>query len=402
MRRRRSFGPTGNGQVPSQRFTLSSRPRIDFGTAAGPDPTLLSGVVGATRFPSGIIAVGDAGNSRIILIHPRSSVSVAGRAGDGPGEYRIPSWLGRCGTEELGVFDVAHNNLTLVSSSGILRTTLELPPTISFDQIVLCNGEHDLFVLLVHPTSTLTPGESFAVPTVLVRLREGARLDTIAGAGVQEICKKGVSARARVCVCVCARARARARAVCVCVRARARARAVCVCVCARAFIDKVLGKASLVAANLDFIYLCDNQEGLVTVLASSGARKGEFRLDLKRRSLGAAEWNAALSHRLAAHPYARSRVRIQAVLQELKAPTRFPLVDAIRADVSGHLWIKTYDNFSTATATWLVVTETGKAVAAIAMPRALDVREIGADYVLGIASDDDGVQHVVLYDLIRK
>jgi len=355
--------PALNGKVPSQRFRLSSKPRIDFGTAAGPDPTLLSGVVGAIRFPSGTIAVGDAGNNRVLLIHPPSPVAVIGRTGDGPGEYRIPYWLGRCGTEELGVFDAGHNSLTLVSSSGILRTSITLPPTISFDQIVLCKGEHNLFVLLVHPTNQLVGGESFVVPTVLVRLRGGTRLDTIGKAGVQEYyVGKGVNA----------------------------------------FIDKVLGKASLVAANADLIYSCDNQNGVVTVIDTSGASTGEFRLGLNRRRVNAADWTTALSERLAVHPYARSRVRIQAVLHELRAPKEFPLIDAIRVDVFGHLWVKTYDNYSSSIATWLVVTKTGRPIAVIAMPRALDIKEVGEDYVLGVAPDNDGVQHVMLYDLIRK
>jgi hypothetical protein len=93
---------------------------------------------------------------------------------------------------------------------------------------------------------------------------------------------------------------------------------------------------------------------------------------------------------------------IEAVLDELKPPRDLPLVDAIRADLLGNLWVRTYDNLTTASATWLVLTSTGKPLAVGVMPRALDIREIGSDYVLGILPDADGVQHVVVYDLSRS
>lgn len=355
--------PTLGNQTPTRRYVLSEKPRFTFGTAAGPDATLLNGVVGATQLASGTLAVGDAGNNRVVFVRVGAGATISGRSGDGPGEFRALAWVGRCGPTEVGAYDGVHNRLTLLDGNGTPRAAIKFPPAISFDQIVLCKGEREQFILVVHPTSRMNGGETVVVPTVLVRLRDGSRLDTIAAAGVQEYyVGEGVSA----------------------------------------FVDKVLGRASLVTASGDVLYVCDNQEGLVTAYSTTGARPSSFRLDLKRLRVSPSDWTRALADRLAAHPYPRSRLRIDAVLRQLTQPQNFPLVWAIRGDPAGYLWVRTFDNYGTSTSTWIVVASTGALIARIATPRGLDIREIGLDYVLGMVLDEDGVQRLVTYDLTRE
>jgi hypothetical protein len=75
--------------------------------------------------------------------------------------------------------------------------------------------------------------------------------------------------------------------------------------------------------------------------------------------------------------------------------------DRVQADVRGNLWVRTFDNFGTAAASWAVVTAQGTPVGLVAAPRFLNITEVGADYVLGFSEDADGVERVELYRIPR-
>ncbi|MFN0181054.1 MAG: hypothetical protein ACKVZ0_19785 [Gemmatimonadales bacterium] len=95
------------------------------------------------------------------------------------------------------------------------------------------------------------------------------------------------------------------------------------------------------------------------------------------------------------------RKRRAAVVQELTPKTEFPLVDRVQADLGGNLWVRTFDNFGTTSATWMIVTARGVPVGLVAAPRSLQITEIGAEYVLGFSEDNDGVERVELYRFPR-
>lgn len=352
--------PTVNGHVPAARYHIGEHPRTDFGTAAGPDLTLLSGVVGAVRLEDGTLAVGDAGNTRVLFISGASARAV-GRRGDGPGEFRIPLWLGHCGPDAIGVFDAAHNSMTFLSAAGRVQATLPLPAAVSFAQVVLCTGRDAIWVLQNQPT-TVQKGERFRIRPVLMRIANGAVTDTLATEGSQEYYA--------------------ARNV-------------------GAFLDVPLGEYTLATAGGGLVYLGHTRSGLVAVFDSSGARLREFTIRTPRRAVTHDAWTRVVQERIARHPFARTRAAAAAVLSELAPPADFPQFDSARADARGNLWVRTFDNLATSTATWVILNATGRAVAAIALPRDLDVRDIGSDYIVGVEADRDGVEHVVLYDLRR-
>lgn len=47
--------------------------------------------------------------------------------GDGPGEFRSPNWVGRCGQRSVTVFDYTHDRLTEISDSGEILGTRAIP-----------------------------------------------------------------------------------------------------------------------------------------------------------------------------------------------------------------------------------------------------------------------------------
>jgi hypothetical protein len=61
------------------------------------------------------------------------------------------------------------------------------------------------------------------------------------------------------------------------------------------------------------------------------------------------------------------------------------------------LWVKTFDNYLTPHAVWLIIAPGGRIVARAVASASLRPLEIGRDYLLGVAYDDDGVETVVLH-----
>ncbi len=176
----------GRSVPPVQRLTLLSTPQLVIGTADGPDETLLNGVVGAVRLANGVIAIGDAGNRRVLFFDSRGEfVRSVGRSGDGPGEYRQPRWLGRCSSGDIAVHDGAHARLTLLSLSGEVRTTQPLPVGANFDAVLWCSGDRRLMMLFNRPRDPVRRGEYLDVPTKIV-LVTGVRIDTVSTPGPQE------------------------------------------------------------------------------------------------------------------------------------------------------------------------------------------------------------------------
>ncbi len=347
-----------SGIVP-HRFLLGP-PAVSVGTKAGPDPTLLSGVVGATWLTSGEIVVGDAGGNRILFFDKAGGfIRVAGRSGDGPGEFRLLSWVGRCAGGTVGAYDAAHSSLTFLTPGGAIAGTLKLPGAVGFDKPVACSSPGQLIMLFDQNRARVKPGQHLVTPTALVRIRGPSSTDTIALGGPQDYyVAKTIGAYSNV----------------------------------------PLGRSALGAAGATRLFVAATESGRVEVYDTSGASKGSFVVRFKQRTVSARDWERARSDRIDAEPLERSRKPLAIVLGELAQPANFPHFESIRGDTHNQLWIRTFDNYQTETATWLIVDQQGVPRAAMAAPRRLRILEIGSSYLLGVAIDSIGVERVQLYN----
>ena len=83
-------------------------------------------------------------------------------------------------------------------------------------------------------------------------------------------------------------------------------------------------------------------------------------------------------------------------------PKILPPYRALMVDAADMLWVQDYPRAGSAVVTWRVFASDGRTVAEVVLPSALDVYEIGLDYVLGRAVDEDeGVPEVQLFALRR-
>jgi hypothetical protein len=80
---------------------------------------------------------------------------------------------------------------------------------------------------------------------------------------------------------------------------------------------------------------------------------------------------------------------------------QLPPYSAITVDPTGHVWIENYRHFTEPTSEWAVFSPSGEWLGQVRMPDGLQVLEIGADYIIGIAVDNLGVNYVRQYELRR-
>jgi hypothetical protein len=350
---------------PAIRLTLLSKPDLRIGSADGPDHTLFNGIAGAARLSQGDIALGDAGNRRVLFFDARGGFRRSvGRVGDGPGEFRQPRWFGRCSDGSLAFHDGAHARLTYFSPDGAIRGFESLPVGANFDQILWCSGAKLLFIFLNRPRGPVQPGEYLQIPTVLVRA-EGPAIDTILKSGIREFyIGKTVSALSAV----------------------------------------PLGQATEAIAGRGIMYVCSNWEGSCDVIDTTGRRLRVFELHLPRRRVGPAEWTKAIADHFQAEPARGVRISGAKLMKEIRPKEEFPAFDQIRSDVEGNLWVRTFDNYLTTVATWVAFTPLGTPFAMIAVPRAFQILEIGRDYIVGFERDQEDVEflEVRLFPQLRR
>lgn len=82
-------------------------------------------------------------------------------------------------------------------------------------------------------------------------------------------------------------------------------------------------------------------------------------------------------------------------------PDSLPAFSSLIADAAGQLWAQLYTIDRRASSPWVVFDADGRARGRVMMPPGLEVHEIGEDYVLGIVTDEWGIQVVQRHRLAR-
>lgn len=330
------------------------RPVVRLGASpTASEEALLAGVVGATRLPSGGIAVGEGTAPRIVLFTAQGQVQrVVGQKGDGPGELRMPRWVGRCGPGEVGAYDAAQSRLTVFSATGTLRETRPVAAVAGYNQLVACLPGSLFFLLARSGVATITPGTTGLVNAVLVRLRERS-VDTI-GSPISGKEFYVNSARS-------------------------------------SFSEVPLGRQVVATGGPTRLFVCTNHDGRCVVFDTAGIRRATFTVALARRRLSSGDWATARQRMVDQEPLPDVRARKAQLLREFSQPEFFPRIDRIVADAADRLWIRTFREYRKEWSDWLILDPTGHPLARVALPERLQVIELGTDYVLGLARDSEGV-----------
>ena len=161
------------------------------------------------------------------------------------------------------------------------------------------------------------------------------------------------------------------------------------------------GRQTEVAIGSGRIYLGIAERYEILVFSASGDSLEPIRKNRAPAPVTAADTRAVLERRLATvRPDRRQATETDHA--SYPYPKVFPPYAALRVDALDHLWVQDYPRAASATVLWSVFNPAGRQVAEVALPRDLEVFEIGSDYVLGRYLDpDEAIPQVRVYRLDR-
>jgi hypothetical protein len=89
------------------------------------------------------------------------------------------------------------------------------------------------------------------------------------------------------------------------------------------------------------------------------------------------------------------------LFREWTYPRYQPTHDRQLVDHEGAIWLRRFQTAGAEATAWTVFGNDGRWLGDVRIPAGLNAMEIGSDYILGVATDETGVEYVRSYALMR-
>jgi len=162
-----------------------------------------------------------------------------------------------------------------------------------------------------------------------------------------------------------------------------------------------LARSTSVAIDGKRVYVGTADSFAVHVFDLAGKRAGTLSKDIANPRVTDADIERLVNEGVALERGA-SEQDVRGELEALPLPEVLPAYDRILVDADDNVWVRPYPRGGSATTQWHVFDASGKASAVVDVPTALEVFEIGRDYLLGrYIDEEDLVPEVRVYRLRR-
>jgi hypothetical protein len=354
-------------------FGLACESESSFGGVETPSLRILdstelegefSGIVGAARTSGGAIVIGDRGQSALhVLRLSNGSTLQLGRAGDGPGEFRLLYRVHRCAGDTLIAYDFAHSRLQLFTEAGFSRQ-VQLPGRLVGSDFVGCTG-YDTLVFSRLPDQV--PGLGLQLEPITLfqySLSKGTSDWLVTLRGTEMF----VSERYK------------------------------------AFYERPFGTQTLIAAGPRGVGFAENGRLEVQQVLADGKPRSIFFRAVKRAEVTREDRAAYLRERLAEEPDSAARVRLRGVLSEAEWGARFPAVDRLIASRSGQFWLRHPPAANRTDAQWTVVEPGSPAsgVETVLLPRNMRLLFVDGYDVIGVVENSTGDEKLLVLKLEKR
>lgn len=348
-------------------WQLSADPQLAIGEADGPPPYQLFRVAGALRLEDGTIVVADNGSRNIRYFDEEGDfIHEIGGEGEGPGEYQAISMIARLEEDTLAVWDAPLSRITVLGADGAVGRVVSLRDvTTGFLTLQHGVGEGSLVGRLdsgIRPDE-LSPG-IIERETTFVRLGLGEEpvLDTLGQffGGQSFVTSEGAVA------------------------------------------PMPLAREGVSAAGTDFFHYSTNSSLEVHGYTWEGRLARVVRIQRPGRTLSPAELQQVLEDELSRIADPEMRDARRALYEEIPLSGDLPAWSDATVDAQGNLWLAEYSLRGEDTLRWLVIDPEGAPVATAVTPADLGIYEIGEDYLLGLRTEESGVEQVVLFTLVKE
>lgn len=330
-------------------WRVDSVPQLTLGLDAGSaDDVVFERITGATQLPDGGILVADLGDAPLRLFGSDGALlRTVARKGGGPGEMEYLARLYRCG-DAIYTYDIDGYRVSeYATDASYLRTfRFAVPATQTVPYVSACNATGRFAHLGWGARGVPTAGYHRDTVPVWVTATADGTPTVVDSVPASE--RWGQTYQGRI------------------VGSR----------------PLPLGKQPSIAAGPRGFYVATGDAYSVLAYDSSGALRDTLTLADSVPVVTDADIRDLIEAEIA-EAGERERAGIERAYADITFPERHGAISALLVDAEGYLWLRTYASPSAPIATWRVLDAEGIEVAQIALPRRLEVFEIGRDYVLG-------------------
>lgn len=347
-------------------WKVEDAPSLSIGSIGGNPQSQLFGVADALRAEDGVILVANSGSAEVKVFDASGEyVESWGREGEGPGEFLELTNLMRWPGDSVMAWDFRQRRATIYAVDGTLGRTLGL---------VLSQDRGPGTALAVFPDGTLLASSqiSWASQERIVGIVRRARDYALIDPNGNELVDLGRHEDEEFYI--------------------------------RGDVGAIMRhpfrRRMHATVWQDQIVLAPSDRYEIPTYSRHGELRWLVRRDHELAPVTQADVDAHLEARLAeADPGARD------ILRELSSDypvvETFPAFSQLIVDATGHLWVKEYVRPDDEESVWTVFDPDGRVQGLVETPAGLLVFEIGADYILGRATDELEVEYVQLWGLAR-
>ena len=363
-------------------WTLSREPEVVIGQTEGDDKYVLIRVTGVRRLSDGRIAILDAGSSRLRIYDStgRHLMDLGGE-GDGPSEFRHPQFLGLV-SDTLLVYDQGRGGVTWFSPEGqFVRTDVLRQPGGSMRGVALVMFGFLDERFLIGKRLGFVGDRSFVDglnrapwPVWRFDVFDSAADSLFSVPGAEQIISRVGSAVSHR--------------------------------------PHVFGKFTQLATSQALVYVAPTDAFSIQVLDREGILRRIIRRAWTPRRTTPSDLDQWVEHEIERRgdsPEERAEMRRTA--GELSVAETMPAFRWITVDSEDHLWVEEWENAGLGQGSFSIFRSDGAWLGHLDLPEGLpelrwdfsrQLIEIGADYLLGVWTDDYDVEQVRLYRIDKR
>lgn len=350
-------------QNPPKTWRVSERPILSIGSSDAEGPELFGSIEGAVRLGSGTVVVADGKSLELRVFSPTGRhLKTSGRRGGGPGEFRSISVMQRCAGDSVFVYDAALFRMSVFSPDGEYSRAVPM-------QEWMPNGlppydfwcHHGGVLAFVHRTADRPRNEGPLRHNVEISIVDRNDSSTSLGTfPASEMYFKAPAAGPRH-----------------------------------------LGKKTTVAVGSNSVYVGTGDAFEVATFSFRGERTGTLRAARAPIPVTPAQVTTYIKEFIASRPSRVNTSRYEQYFRDLSWPKVYPAYARLMVDGSDNLWIEEYPIPGRDIRQWTIYANSGVRIAMISLPKRFRLLEAGRDYVLGVWRDQDDVDYIKVYKLVK-
>jgi hypothetical protein len=364
-----NVGPTW---APDEVWTVAPEPRLEIGVLDGPASLILDGVRTPRLRSDGGVVLANGGTGEVRSYAGDGTLAWrSGGFGEGPGEFRSVSWLDVLPGDSVIVWDVRARRVTVLAPDGALARSYGAEPpqnapmaaptgVLDGDRLLISGG-----VSFSSNAAGTTDEAVWPESPHFVGDRRGGLGRRLVTVRTTEMRLQRTPGSVSIG-------------------------------------DLPFARRGFVTAAGDRVVTGASPEATLTWFDLDGRPMQVARWPHEARPVDDALVEAWVQGRLAENDEPQVRRYYRELVEGVALPERVPGFTALRVDDRGHAWVKQWRApGATGAAPWWVFSPEGVLLGQVELPDGLEVSEITATAVVGVARDDLGVERVRIHALAR-